>query len=44
MVAVSGIVLAAAYLADPASMPFAIAAVAATWARVYITRTSNKST
>ncbi|KAF9364847.1 NADH-cytochrome b5 reductase [Mortierella sp. NVP85] len=43
MVAVSGIVLAAAYLADPSSLPFAIAAVAATWARVYITRTSNKT-
>lgn len=44
IVAVSGVILAGAYLAEPASMPYAIAVVAATWARVYFTRTADKST
>ncbi|KAG0368541.1 NADH-cytochrome b5 reductase 1 [Gamsiella multidivaricata] len=34
MVAVSGIILTGAYLIDPSTVPFALAGVAATWARV----------
>lgn len=46
MIAVSGILIAAAYLIDRTAVPFVVAGVAATWARVYIKGNSakNKST